>query len=116
MDQENPESIKEQYKELGRIVYSGYKTADLEQDVSKLTHLTKFQRVILLGCLKRFEDIFDGNLGEWIVPPIYTSLDDEANLYHARAFTIMVIHIEDFKKDLDIIAAIGILTKINCSE
>ena len=43
MDQENPESIKEQYKELGRIVYSGYKTADLEQDGSKLTHLTKFQ-------------------------------------------------------------------------
>ena len=46
MDQEYPESIKEQSIRPGRIIDSNYKRADLEQEVNTLTHLTKFQRVI----------------------------------------------------------------------
>ena len=64
MDQEDPEAIKEHYIRLGRIIDANYEKADLEQEVNKLIHLTKFQRVILLSCLKKYEDLFDDNIGE----------------------------------------------------
>ena len=41
--QEYPESIKEQYIRLGRILNANNKKADLEQDVNKLILLTKSQ-------------------------------------------------------------------------
>ena len=84
----------------------------MEQEVSKLTHLTKFQRVIFLGCLKHYEDILDGNLGEWTGPPVYFSLKDAAKTYHSRDFPITVTHIEAIKKYLDGLVAKGVLTKI----
>ena len=43
MDQEDPEAIKEQSMRLGRKIDANYEKSDLEQDVDKLTHLTKFQ-------------------------------------------------------------------------
>ena len=52
MDKEDPEATKEQSIWLSRILDTNNKKADLEQKVIKLIHLTKFQRVILLSCLK----------------------------------------------------------------
>ena len=64
MDQEDPEAIKEQSIRLGRILDANNKKADLEQEVNKLIHLNKFQRVILLSWIKRYKNISDGSLGE----------------------------------------------------
>ena len=72
MDQEYPETTKEHSILIGIILDANYKKADLEHDINKLIHLNKFQRVVLLSCLKQYEDIFDGNLGEWTGPPIDT--------------------------------------------
>ena len=55
MDQEDPEATKEKSLRLCRILNVNYKNPDLEQEVNKLTHLTKFQRLILLSCLKRYK-------------------------------------------------------------
>ena len=63
MDKEVPEAIKEKSIGLGRILDTNYKNTDLEQEVNKLIHLTKFQRVILLSFLKHYKDLFGGNLG-----------------------------------------------------
>ena len=83
MDQDNPEAIKEQYKQIRIIIDANYKKADLEQEVSKLTHLTKFQVVILLGRIKFYKDILDGNIGDCTGPPVDTPLKDKDNPYHA---------------------------------
>ena len=115
-DQENPGDIKEQIKRLGRILDTNDEKADLELEFIKLTHFTKYQQVILLGCIKRYKYLFDGNLGEWTVPPVEIPLKYEDKPYHAREFTIPVIHIKDFKKDLDILVSIGVLKKVNFSE
>ena len=116
MDQNDPEDIKEQSKQLGRILDANYKKADSEQEVSKLTHLNKFQRVILLGCLKCYEDLFDGNIVEWTVPPVDITLKDKDKPLHTRALPITVTHIQAFKKYFDILVTIGALPKVNCSE
>ena len=64
MDQEYPESNREKSIRIVRIIDANDENSDLEQEVNKLTHLTKFQRVILPSCLKLHKDIFDGNIGE----------------------------------------------------
>ena len=76
MDKEDPEAIKEKSIWLDIILDADYEKADLEQEVSKWIHLTKFQRVILLSCIKRYEDIFDGNIGNWNGPPVDIPLKD----------------------------------------
>ena len=93
MDQEYPESIKEHSIRIGRIMDANYEKDDLEQEVNRLIYITKFQRVILLSCIKLYEDIFDCNLGEWTGPMVDIPLKEESKTYHERAFPIMVIHL-----------------------
>ena len=97
MDQEDPEAIKEQSIRLGRILDANYEKADLEQEVNRLIHLTKFQWVILPSFHKRYEDLFGGYLGEWTGPPVDIPLKDEVNPYHEWALPSPVIHIEALK-------------------
>ena len=82
MDQYDPDSTNKQSKRLSRINDEDYENSDLEQEVSKLNHFTKFQQVILLGCLKHYEDIFGGNLVEWTGPLVDTPIKDAAKTYH----------------------------------
>ena len=42
MYQDDPEAIKDKFMWLGKILDANYKRADLEQDINKLIHLTKF--------------------------------------------------------------------------
>ena len=97
MDQEYLEAIKEHSMRLGRILDANYKKADLEQEVNKSIHLTKFQRVILLGCLKQYEDIFDDDLGCWTGLLVYIPLQDKVNTHHERSLPIPVTHLEPKK-------------------
>ena len=78
MDKEDPEAIKEHSIRLGRILDANYEKADLEQEVNKLIHLNKFQRVILPSCLKRYEVLFGGNISEWTGPLVDIPIKDEA--------------------------------------
>ena len=93
MDQEDPDANKEQPMRNGRILHANYEQVDLEQEFNKLIRLTKFQQVILLSCLKCYEDLFNGNIGEWTGPPVDTPLKDEFKTYRAHAFPIPVIRL-----------------------
>ena len=64
-------------KKLNRTIDDNHEKADLEQEVNKIPHLTKFQWVILICCLKRYEYFFSANICEWNGPPVYIPLDDE---------------------------------------
>ena len=81
-----------------------------------MTHLNPIQRNLLLALLKENEDLFDGQLGDWVGDPIEIPLKEGAKPYHARAFPIPNIHTETFKKDLDRLVHIGVLRKVNRSE
>ena len=54
MYQEDPDDIKEKSIRLGRKLDANYERSDLEQEVNELIHITKFQRVLLLICLKLY--------------------------------------------------------------
>ena len=54
MYQEDPDDIKEKSIRIGRKLDANYERSDLEQEVNELIHITKFQRVLLLICLKLY--------------------------------------------------------------
>ena len=115
-DQAESESVKDSMSRLTRILDANYDTPDLEVEVAKMTHLTAIQRTLLLALLKKNEDLFDGELGDWVGDPVEIPLKEGSQPYHARAFPIPNIHEQTFKKDLDRLVSIGVLRKVNRSE
>jgi hypothetical protein len=94
---------------LTRILDANYDTPDLETEVAKMTHLNPIQRSLLLALLKKNENLFDGQLGDWVGDPVEIPLKEGAKPYHAQAFPSPHIHEKTFKKDLDRLESIGIL-------
>ena len=115
-DQAESESVKDSMSRLTRILDANYDTPDLEAEVAKMMHLTAIQRSLLLALLKSNENLFDGQLGDWIGDPVEIPLKEGSKPYHARAFPIPNIHEQTFKKDLDRLESIGVLRKVNRSE
>jgi hypothetical protein len=81
-----------------------------------MTHLTDFQRTLLMALLGKHEALFDGTLGEWKGDLVDIKLKPDATPYHTKAYPIAHIHEATFKKDLDRLELIGVLKKINRSE
>ena len=79
-------------------------------------HLNPEQQMHLLVLLKKHETLFNCQLGEWKGNPVDIPLKEDAKPYHAQAFPVPHIHEATFKKDLDRLVSIGVLTKINRSE
>lgn len=115
-DRAESDSVKEQMNRLKRILDANYDKPDLDAEVAQMTHLTPIQRTLLLALLKRNESLFDGQLGKWEGDPVDIPLKENAKPYHARAFPIPKIYEDTFKKDLDRLVSIGVLTKVNRSE
>ena len=117
MDQDDPEYIKEKSKQLCRILDTNYKKADLEHEVKKITHLTKSQQVILLGCLKCVMNISPmailvSGTDHWYAHLSRTRISPTMQEILPNRF----IHLNYFKKDLNILVSVGVLKKLNCSE
>ena len=55
---------------LTRILDANYDTPVLEDKVAKMMHLNPIQRNLLLALLKKNEDLFDGQLGNWAGDPV----------------------------------------------
>ena len=115
-DASESDAVKQQMSRLTQILDANYEKPDLEKEVAKMTHLNPEQRMLLLALLKKHETLFDGQLGEWKGEPVDIPLQEDAKPYHARAFPVPHIHEATFKKDLDRLVSIGVLTKVNRSE
>ena len=64
---DDPEAVKVQSKRLQRILDNTYAKANLDKEVSEMTHLTDFQRVILLASLKKQEQVSKNKKNSWQV-------------------------------------------------
>ena len=63
----------------------------------------------LLSMLLKFEDLFDGTLGDWKLPPVTFELKEGATPYHGRAYPIPQIHKAVLMKEINRLCEIGIL-------
>ena len=110
------ESVKKEGEHLMKILDASYKTPDIDKEVDQMDHLSDFQKILLKALLKCHEMLFDGTLGKWTGDPIDIKLKEGSKPYYRSALKVPHIYETTFKKDLDRLVEIGILTKVNNSK
>ena len=66
----------------------------------KCTHLTRGERSGLLKLLTKFEELFDGTLGDWKTSPVHVSLKDGFMPYRGKAYPVPKIHRDCLYKEV----------------
>ncbi len=63
----------------------------------------------LLALLLKFEELFDGTLGDWKLPPVSFELKEGAKPYHGRPYPTPNIHKATIMKEIGCLVSIGVL-------
>jgi len=96
------------------IADAQYAKADLESIARSQKQLNSFQQDELLEALKKFEDLFQGNLGVWPDTEIGATLVGGATPYHCqRPMRIPHAHYSTLKKEIDCLVSIGVLEEVD---
>ena len=72
-------------------------------------HLKPPERELLLTLLLKFEQLFDGTLGNWNLPPVSFELKEGAKPFHDRPYPIPKIHKATLMKEIDQLVSIGVM-------
>jgi hypothetical protein len=92
------------------ILDAKYDKADLPSIVKyNCAHLSALHCNLLLALLLKFEELFDGTLGEWKLPPVSFELKEGAKPYHGRPYPIPKIPKATLMKEIDHLILIGVL-------
>ena len=86
---------------MKRILDAKYSKADIKTIAESSTHIDSQERNELYTLLKKYESLFDGNLGTWHVNPYDIKLKPDAEPYHWKPFPVPHIHELTFKQELD---------------
>jgi hypothetical protein len=107
---QEPESTRNTTKRIVEILGAKYDKADLPSIVkNNCAHLSTPHQNLLLALLLKYEELFDGTLGDWKLPPVSIELKEGAKPYHGRPYPIPKIHKTTLMKEIDWPIAIGVL-------
>jgi len=101
---------------LQRILDANYEKANLNEIVQECTHLNEIKRKGLNDLLNKFEQKFDGQLGQWTGKPYEIELKAGATPYHSRPFALPKCYEKTLRKEVERLCKIGVLRRVNCSE
>ena len=82
---------------MKRILNAKYSQADIKTTAESSTYLDPQEINELYTLLKKYECLFDGNLGTWYVKPYDIKLKPDAEPYHGKPFIVPRIHELTFK-------------------
>jgi hypothetical protein len=111
-----PITTQEATERIVRILNSKYEKTDLDQVAAGAEELDEHQQKKLLSLLKDFEDLFDGTLGKWNTDPIDIETKPDHKPSSARYYPVPKINKATFKKELEHLVEIGVLTPVQQSE
>ena len=74
---------------------------DIKTIAESSTHLEPQERNELYTLLKKYERLFDCNLGTWHGKPYDIKLKPDTEPYHGKPFPVPCIHDLTFKQELD---------------
>ncbi len=90
------------------ILDATYAKADLPAIVrDNCKHLKPSERESLPSLLLKFEQLFDGTLGQWNLPPVSIQLNEGAKPFHGRPYPIPKVHNATLMKEIDQLVLIG---------
>ena len=84
-------------KRMKRILDEKYSKADIKIIAESSIHIDTQERNELYTLLKKYECLFDGNLGTWHGKPYAIKLKPGADPYHGKPFPVPRIHELTFK-------------------
>jgi hypothetical protein len=97
-----PVSTKNGTKRVIAILDAKYDKADLPAIIGdNCSHLTPSHREKLLSLLLKYEELFDGTLGDWNRPPISIELKEGAKPFHGRTYPIAQIQKATLMKEIN---------------
>ena len=108
--------IEEQWNETfaQQILDSKYEKQDLFPVAQNQIHLPMKQRQALHTLLEKYNDLFQGQLGEWLKMEVTVELTKDAVPFHCgRPIRIPHIHFETLKKEAQRLVDIGILEVVD---
>ena len=85
---------------MKRILNAKYSKANIKTISESSTHLDTQERNELYTLLKKYECLFDGNIGIWHGKPYDIKLKPYAESYHGKTFPVLRIHGLTFKQEL----------------
>jgi hypothetical protein len=81
-----------------------------------LTHLNAHQKAELLQVLQENKKMFDRTLGVYPHKKVHIDIDPNAKPVHSRPYPVPQIHLKTYKKELNHLVRIGVLTSQQESE
>ncbi len=111
-----PLVTQEATDQMVKILDSNYQKANLKEIVRAAKHLNEREKSLLYKLLMKFEDVFDGTLGEWKTDPVDFELVDGAKPHSQRHYPVPHLYKQTFKKELDRLVKLGVLEKVQQSE
>ncbi len=107
---QEPISTRNATKCMVEILEAKYDKADLPSIVkNNCAHLSMPHWNSLLALLLKLEELFDGILRDWKLPPVSFELKEGAKPYHGRPYPIPQIHKATFMKEIECLVVVGVL-------
>jgi len=110
------DAMEDAVHRVKRILDAKYEKADISKVCEEQEELDASQRDKLGELLRKYEPLFDGQLGRWHGQEVKLELKPDAKPYHARAYNIPRCHLQTLKAEVDRLVTIGVLKKVNRSE
>eukprot|EP00956_Cyclotella_meneghiniana_P026939 scaffold59459_cov57-Cyclotella_meneghiniana.AAC.1 len=99
-----------------QILDALYEDMTLEEVVQLSTHLTKEQQSDLLKVLEKYPKVFSTELGLYPHKKFHIELENNARPVHRRPYPVPRMHEEVFKRELEHLVRIGVLSPQGSSE
>ncbi len=107
---QEPASIRNSTKRVVEILDAKYDKANvLSIEENNCAHLSTPHCNLLLALLLKFQELFDGMLGDWKLPPVSFELKVGAKPYHGRPYPIPKIHKATLMKEINCPVLIRVL-------
>jgi hypothetical protein len=112
----NTVAMEEAATRIREILEAKYEKANLTEICDKSMHLETEQQEQLFRLLSQYEELFNGELGQWDGDDHKINLINGATLYHAKAFPIPRVHLETLKAEVQRLCNLGVLKRVNWSK
>ena len=101
---------------IEKILDAKYDKLDVNQVISEQKHLDSYQKQGLRDLFLKYQKVFDGSLGLYPHKKVHIEIDPNAKPVHKRAYAVPRVHLDTFKKELDHLVEIGVLSPQGMSE
>ena len=98
------------------ILDAKYEKTEISDVASKQTHLNSEQQKELYEVLTKHEKLFDGTLGVYPHKKVHLEVKTNAHPVHMRLYTVTRIHLDTYKRELDHLVDIGVLSSQQTSK